>query len=341
MALRFIDGFDYYNNSQITRKWNRNDGGGATQLTATNARTGNCMRFTTNRGVAIIIDKQTVWTVGFAMLYEQGIATEFSLLTIYDNVGGNNQIIIKLSDGNLKVQRGSTVLGTAYTSLNSNVYYYIELKVLIDPSAGYVVLRVNGNVVLSLTGQNTRNTANTFADTIILNDDGLSPGDGSSTWCCDDLYICDGTGTVNNDFIGDVKVETALANGAGANTQFNKNGAATNWQCVNENPADDDTTYVNASGVNKLDTYTFPSLSGVPKTIFGVQTNMVARKNDVTSRSGCAVAWISSTEFDGSGVPFGNTYSNITQMWQTAPNGTGLWSTATFNSAQFGIKIAG
>jgi hypothetical protein len=58
------------------------------------------------------------------------------------------------------------------------------------------------------------------------------------------VYVLDNTGTQNNDLIGDCRIETLYPNGAGNYAQLSANGAGTNYGCVNEHPADDDTTYV-------------------------------------------------------------------------------------------------
>lgn len=344
--LRFIDGFDYYSIAQIFRKWTGNFATITNNYSIVAGRTGGSAfsQTSSNRGIFKTLDNQATWTVGFA--FSQGAiqtTTAEVLMAFIDGALNANdmQVGIRLNvGGTLSVIRGNgNTLGTTSLVLAANTWYYIELQFTINGSTGSYILKVNGNVVSSGSGLNTQSTGNAYASTLFFGsmfNNGYQNG-----VTIDDLYVCDANGINNTGFLGDVKVETVMANAVGSNTNFVRFGAGNNYQCINDSNADDDATFVEASGVNTLDTYKFASLSGTPDTIFGVQANLVARKTDAGSRSGCAATWISSTEYDGSGISFTDSYINNTFIWETAPNGTGFWSASTFNAAEFGVKILG
>lgn len=346
--LRFIDGFDYYSIAQLFRKWTGNYAGTTANYFIVAGRSGASalQQNSSNRGIFKTFDNQATWTIGFAFQQAsvQASVNEF-LVGMFDGSistsVGNAQVWIRLNaGGTLSVCRGNNnVLGTTTLALQPNVWYYIEFQFTVNSSTGSYILKVNGQTVSSGTGLNTQATGNPYAATFGFGSF-LNNGYQISV-TMDDLYICDSTGINNTGFLGDVKVETVMANAVGSNTNFVRFGAGNNYQCINDSNADDDATFVEASGVNVMDTYKFASLSGTPDTIFGVQANLVSRKTDAGFRSGCIVTWISSTEYDGSGISFFDSYLNNTQIWETSPNGTGVWTASTFNNAEFGVKILG
>jgi hypothetical protein len=75
---------------------------------------------------------------------------------------------------------------------------------------------VNGITEVSITGQtfaaSTANRVNIHYDFF------------SHVNTYDDYYICDGTGSVNNDFLGDMRVETSLVNAVGTYSGMERHG---------------------------------------------------------------------------------------------------------------------
>jgi hypothetical protein len=85
----------------------------------------------------------------------------------------------------------------------------------------------------------------------------------TSAWI-DDLYVCDGSGSVNNDFLGECRVLTLLpSDGNGSNNDFDTSAGgspADHGAMVNDTTPNDDTDYVSSSTVDHVDSWNYPAL---------------------------------------------------------------------------------
>ena len=91
---------------------------------------------------------------------------------------------------------------------------------------------------------------------------GFFSNDGGAIPYFDDLYVCDGSGSVNNDFLGDVRVVTVRPNGAGGSTQWTPDSGS-NYARVNETISGEDSNYVEDGTSGHEDRYAYGDLSGV------------------------------------------------------------------------------
>src|SRR5262249_10906170 len=144
--------------------------------------------------------------------------------------------------------RGGAVLAFTPMAFGPNFWYYLEIGATVATSGGTATVRVDGKTVISFTG-NTK-TAGTLHSTDAVSWGFWSPS--LTTYSADDLYVCDATGTTNNNFLGDVRIQSLLPNGAGASTQFTPTGSGTNYLNVNDVP-DVATTYNSSSTVGDRD----------------------------------------------------------------------------------------
>ena len=76
----------------------------------------------------------------------------------------------------------------------------------------------------------------------------------------DDWYVCDNSGPVNNNFLGDVQVGLLLPNAAGDAAGWTGSGGGAHYGYVDENPLDSDASYVETdqSGAEELWNYQDP-----------------------------------------------------------------------------------
>lgn len=342
MALLFVDSFDHY--STVLDKWTAqlNNGG---SINSSGGRNGTgSMRFSNYQNG---YSKSLPGNYGTLVL---GVAFRTSalgnlnlqpLISFLDN--GTMQTEVRLeSTGRLRVSRNGTQLGsTGTTVLSPNVFYFLELKVLFDPSVGTVQLKINGTTEINLTGQNTRASANSYANQVALGQV-TGAGNEAATIDYDDLYVCDTSGgSPTNDFLGDVRVEARFPNGNGATSNLvgSDSNSTDNYLLVDESTPNSDTDYVESSTVGDKDTYTFQDLTSASGTVFGVQINPYARKTDAGTRSIKSVARLSATEVDSADKTLSTSYGYLPDIRETKPGG-GAWSISDVNSAEFGVKVS-
>lgn len=270
--LLFCDGFDHYVTADLLKKWTSNTnsvintssgrrGSGALTISAlgANAQKG----FTALATVLVGFAWNTASASGFYLQDLTSVQLQIATST----------------DGSIKVYRGTgttNLLGSSAAGVwTFGSYQYIEVKAKIDPTVGTVTVRVNGVEVLNITGANTRVTTNSYANTLAF------VGVAGQV---DDLYICDTTGTVNNDFLGDIRIDTLLPNADGTYSQFTPNSGTVHYTKVADT-APDTTSYNAGVTVGNKDTYQFGDLAPVTGSIKAIQVNTMALKDDAGTKS--------------------------------------------------------
>lgn len=334
MALRFIDSFDHYPTASVTTKWTASTGGGVT-ISSGNGRNGTSSARGTNIVLQKTLDNQATWYLGAAIRFGS-FAGATDILAVMDGTTRQVQLGV-ISTGELRLYRGNSQLTTIATSsglgLQTGVWYFIELKVVVDGTAGQYEVRVNGAPIAALTatGANTRATTNNYANVAI----GGAPGSNSDI---DDFYVCDGTGSANNNFLGDRRVITLLPDGAGNYTQWTPS-AGSNFQCVDEASMNSDTDYVSSSTAAQKDTYNFGAV-GIAGTVAGIQVNGAIRKDDAGSRTVRRIVRVGATDYNGANVSVLDSYAySIAEVLQTNPATSAAWTVSDINSIEVGVEL--
>jgi len=293
---------------------------------------------------------QTTLTLGFALLVSQRSTDELALLSL-QNINDRLVSLSILSTGQLRVRAGNasefatgTLLGTTAGGVigATNVWYYVEIQVVVSSTVGSVNVQVNGANVLSLTNVNT----DPLGDGSILNyqlgvlfDQVLSAVNVGFTIC--DHYVANASGSQNTGFLGDTRVACVFPTGEGTNDQFSPNGAGSNWQCVDDNPEQDgDTTYVSSSTVSNIDEYTHGATPANTGTIYGVQLCAVARKDTAGTRSHQNFIQSASASAAGAAYPLSLSYAWYLDVVESDPNTSAAWTKAGLDAAQLGVKVA-
>lgn len=341
-----MDSFDHYATADLTAKWT---GFGASSLDflidTANARTGRACGQILRNGIFKTIDRQQTWIAGAAVKFEGLGSGGFLFL----DVGTVQVQLVSQGDGTFAVYRGTAggavLLGQSDPSdaISANRYFYLECKVIIDSSAGYIEVRLNGQVILKLTGVNTKVTANSTADVFALH----GPGGGTKLWV-DDLYVNDANGGINDDFWGDTQIGLLIPTSDGDFSGFTPSTGSAHFSLVNEIPPDGDATYVSANAPNSppnpfptiIDTYNFQQVDPT-RPIKAIQTNVLARKDDEGNRALSVVTRQSGNNFiaDPTGRFINLTYIDYLNQFDTNPS-TGLaWTPAQINAGQWGVKL--
>lgn len=342
MVARLIDGFGHYPTADFLLKYTSLNGtptisAGTNPYGGAAYRPGSQLRY-----INKTLDSQATWIVGFRVKVTSNPSAACPIFNLSD-AGTIQCSLVVNTDNTLSVVRSTgTALtnGTSVFSFSSGTWYYIEFKVTIADSisAGTCKVRANGvDIITVATGQDLKSTANATANSYSLgwigNVAGIDP------YFCD-FYICDGTGSVNNDFLGDVRVDLLVPTAAGNSTGWTPN-TGVNYAAVDETAQDGDTTYVSASTPNTKDTYTFGNMPVSPTSIFAIQNVILAKKNDAGSKSLTPVIRSSGADYDGSVFTVGNSYNYSLDIRETDPATGVAWTESGVNSAEFGIKLLG
>jgi len=328
--LLFMDGFDHYASGDGTEKW---DAFGAISTSSPAPRTG--------AGRAGGVMYKVVPAGDSTCIY--GIAVHavgsFSINTTYGASNGNQACVNITADGRIQYRQeysGGTLLGeTAVGTFRFNLWNYLEVKMLLSQTVGTCTIKLNGATVLTLTGLDNCYQANT-------NWNGWYTGGGGSL-SIDDFYICDGTGSVNNDFLGECRVVTLLpqtdAVAAGSNANFTPSTGTDHGALVDEAAPNDDTDYLSSSTVNHVDSWNYPAL-GYTGTIKGVQMSLSAKKTDSGTRAIAAVARPASTNrVHATNHYLSTAYMYWMSLWENNPEDSAAWEVADIDGAEFGVKV--
>jgi hypothetical protein len=272
---------------------------------------------------------------GFAYQCAGDFLTNGKILAFNDDdtVGVN---VMHAASGELKLNLNGSSVNTTGLGLVRDTWYYLELKVVCATTGSYV-LRVNGLTVLSGSG-NTKFGTHAYHNWVTI---GGSSGTNSGTSRrFDDLYLLDGSGTVNNDLLGERKVVAIRPNGdVAGSVNWTPSAAVDHYTAVDENPVNDETDYVESSTTDQLDLYEYASATGIGS-IDGIQINTMARLSDAKDLSLKTVINSGGTQDDGTAVPIRSAnYRVIRRISETDPHTAAPWSLASLNAAQFGVKI--
>ena len=342
MALRFIDGFDHYATADLPEKWTSVFG--ATAIHATNGRRGTgALRIDQySEWATLTLDNQATWILGFAIRIA-ALPTSGSAMIIDWRENASVQCRLDLlASGALVVMRGGTTqIATSPPALMTlNVFHYLELLLTFHGTTGVAALRVNGIEQFNVTGLNTITSANAYANILRLGNQSSGVGGTIGTSYIDDLYLCDGTGSANNTFLGDCRVDTLLPNGDGSNSAWTVSTGTTHSTLVDETTPNDDTDYLSTSTAGARDTHTLGNLGAMTSpTVRGVQHSFSARKDDAGTRE------VKSCLKSGATTQVGTVTHSLTSayayyktIWETDPNTSAAWTTSAIDALEAGME---
>lgn len=274
-----------------------------------------------------------IYVVAFAEVHYNAPQIHFfrnGLINIRICIGGT---------GYIRVYRSSTLLATSSAALSVATWHYLEIKATCKNSisADDFVIKLDGLEIVNLSATtDTQESATSGIDEVRLS--GLYPG---NYVYFDDIYICDLLGGVNDDFLGDVKVETLYPNGNGNTNQFvgSDSDSINNYLLVDEAQQNEDTDYVEHNTVSELDLYTFDDMAVTPASIKGVGVRTYVKKSDAGSRTGKLQCRRSAANYEGDEFFPASNYLGKDHIWEVDPSTASAWTEAGVNAAEFGIKV--
>lgn len=246
MANLFIEGFDLYEpgvvDEQSGSPWFFVSGPNVSWnafVTSSSPITGSNSCFVStsvNNGQRVharsFTSSDTTFIYGFAVVFEDIGNTSDKRLCLGNTT---NTIGVWNSGGFLVVKRNSTVIDTGTTALLQGVKYYIEVKVT---DTTYEV-RLDG--VLEMSG--TMTSIGGF-DRMSIHSSNSSQNRGR----IDDIYLNDSTGTVNNDYLGEISVLALFPDSDLSPQDWVPSTGSTAYEILDNAPATDD--YVEGQNTN-------------------------------------------------------------------------------------------
>lgn len=261
------------------------------------------------------------------------------LFMFYGDSGATLHIAVSINTSlGIDIKRGSTVVASSAAGvLTALTWFYLEVHGKVADTGGFVNVRLNGGTtdVVSFSGD-TKNAGTS------TNIDAVRMSGGSSLTnqitLLDDLYICNGLGTVNNGFLGDRRVQTLFPSGAGSTTGLTPTGSATNWQNVDEAPPSA-TDYNSSPTTGTRDTYAMTDLEAGTSTVLGVRNCVAAHKSDAgaiglktATKSGATLSY-------GSTLTLGTAMTEFSEIQETNPATSAAWSASEVNAVEFGAEV--
>ena len=210
---------------------------------------------------------------------------------------------------------------------SSNIWRYIETQ--IDLTTGVCKVRADGVEVVSGTLP-----VSTSINSVVF----PNQPNGGVEFAIDDIYILDTTGTVNNNFLGDVRVQTLLPDADGSNVAMIPSTGTSHYNLVNE-ATPNTTNYVYTPTVGAKDSYQYQNLDGNTARVYGVQALAYARKDATGTINLRNITRIGSMDYSGkTTVPLSASWTIGKELWEQSPATSSSWSPNEVNDAEFGIE---
>jgi hypothetical protein len=240
--------------------------------------------------------------------------------------------------------QGSTDLGLiSAQTLAKDTWYHFEIthKPVTSSSSGDYVLNVDGVEWLSSTGDDVNYSTHTYTELAQFHGPSSS---GGGSFYYDELIVFDddGSGDFSDGTMGALRATSINPDGNGTTNEFvgQDVDSTDNFENVDEDPWDEDTTYNESSTVGHQDLYAFDDLPGTVDTIYAVQAGCWARKDTDTIRGIKNLVYINSSDYLGDERWLSNGgYVTCSHIWLLNPDDAAAWEAADVNGAEFGIEI--
>lgn len=346
MALKVIEGFDYYDNvGQIVTRSGYLQWVAASplycQLTAGRIDgTGKAIQLnlSTQPLVASLATNNGTGYIGYAVRLDNNGQAPSHTLTFHETNANVDQCAITLNGGDASI---TTPFGRTTNNLFPlSTWFYLEIGVTISKTVGRIIIRINGVTVANVTGNTAPGTVNEW-----FNGFSIAPGLYSTTGI-DDIYLCDNTvgpgAFPMNGFLGDRRIFTLVPSGAGAHTTWTPL-AGSNFSQVAV--GGDDASYNSSSTAGAEDSFILNALPSTVTAVLAVQVTGRYKKVDATAHT--LTQRLISGGVDAPGVGFlapyalSTTYVYYSDLFVLDPGTGASWNVTALAAGvvQIGYKL--
>lgn len=222
----------------------------------------------------------------------------------------------------------------AATSMTLGAWHHIEAQFTVGDTGGYCELRLDGKTVCLLTGD----TQNAGAGVV----DSITPfrmvNNANNGGCdIDNIVVYNNEGDTFNDWLGDVSVDTLLADADGTVSGWAAN-TGTAWEAVRSVGTGDD-AYISASEGGDEASFSVSDLPFIPSKVLGVQAFAFARKDDTGVREISLGVDSNGEVVDSPSTPLGVTYSMLRLPLVKNPDGDVEWTAGAVDDLMPVVKV--
>lgn len=356
MALLYMDGFDVQDNAL---RWVQGGiAGDYTYNTATRFGTGKALTISTINAAwttyilrSFTASSAVYMGAAIQVGLESGNGSDptANLFGIYTDGGvaghvylrrlSTNALVAYRGDpnsGTLGSPSGTQIAASSVGALDGN-WHYIEVYAVIHDSTGRLTVKIDGNTVIDFTGDTRNGGTSTNIDAVRFRSGRYV--NGACVVSIDDFYACDTTGTTNNTFLGDVRVQTMLPNAAGSSTQLTPTGSANNWANVSEVPYNN-ATYNASATVGQSDLYGLSDLVAGTTAVLGVQTVVHMQKSDAGAANAKVALKSGGSVYYDATRSLGTSPAAYTQVREIDPATSTAWTVSGANTLEAGVEVA-
>lgn len=286
--------------------------------------------------------------VGFAIKTRGGnsLGSNTSFLDIH--AGGQDQLSFRInSSGTVTAYRDNLIsLETSPGVIfDPNAgWYYVEIRFKIHNSTGSWTFKIDGQTVWTSSTHDTQANSSVYWDSIQFN-----IGDIAEDTILDDIYICDGSGTQNNDFLGDTVVELIQPNSNGDASDWAGSVGGDHYTLVDDaqgvtSAGLSESDYIESSTPTHKDLFGYSNLSALASatTIHGVQVNTWRRITaeqpldlDIIAKSVATESNVTDTVRHDDSAPYFMSFA----VFEQDPNTATAWTSGGVDAAQFGVEV--
>jgi hypothetical protein len=226
-------------------------------------------------------------------------------------------------------------LGTSSQQLLYNQWYYIEMRIVLDPSSGSVQLKIDGETQFTFSGSTTPDS--TSSTLFYMCSEVV--GSGSSThYYVDDIVINDTTGSYNNTWPNGAKIVLLFPTGRGNSTQWDKVAHLDNYENVDKYPTLDPEDYLLTNLNSRLDLYLNNNLPVDAFSVGAVRVDAWALKNSGSDIMLNLALRVGSTNFISIDNELGVSYSLKQWLHQLNPGTCIGWTVSDVNDLESGMR---
>jgi hypothetical protein len=351
MAILFMDGLDVYENVDAPTAIGWSYRVGATVATFSTA----LGRFGGAALEARASANSAIWQYPYAFSTNTDYFTSFSFRAnsipgsgvqrffgLTDTAGAQCFLLSLTSTGAIRYANapGTTTSDSAAGVITASTWYRVEVKFNLgtNTSTGTLEVRVNGVSVLAVTAQNI--FASLGGALLRYFNDQSATADHRYF---DDIVINDTTGTTNNTWMDDVRIDTIQPNGDTAQADWAKSTGTSGFALIDDTlgASDGDGTYLSSNTVGNKSEFDMTSLPSASGSIYALQMRVCAERSGLTARTFRSYLKNSAAVVNGPTLQaFALTYAwNLGGIASTDPNTSAPWTDSGVGSVKLGLEL--